>query len=88
MGHTEPYNLFGVVIDSTLPYAKRKMTEESPEKPDSRKKNPMAMCTLKMVDHSLNIKAAQILKDFKGAGNQYQNSSTQAKLTFFGYDRS
>ena len=58
LGHTEPYNLFGVIIDATLPYTKPKIDMTS-------KKQPFSMSTLKMIDPSLNIRAAQILKDFE-----------------------
>ena len=40
-GHTESYNIYGVVIDAISPYIKNKPT-----------------CQVRLVDPSLNIKAA------------------------------
>ena len=81
LGHTEPYNLFAVIIDATQPYMKQKAPNQI--------KQPMSMCNIKMIDPSLNIRAAQILKDFETKKNTKftANATTQANLTFFGYDQ-
>lgn len=42
LGHTEPYNIFGVIIDANLPYTKQK-------NPNSTKQPP-SMCMIKMID--------------------------------------
>ena len=53
LGHTEPYNLFGVIMDATLPYQKQKNSGYG-----SAGKQNQLMCHLKIIDQSLNIRAA------------------------------
>ena len=60
LGHTEPYNLFGVIIDATYPNNKCKNNFSTDKKPMTR-----WMASIKLIDPSLNQKAAQILKDYK-----------------------
>lgn len=78
LGHTEPYNLFGVIIDATCAYSKQR----------DPKQKPMWICGVKMIDQSLNVKAAQILKDYDQKQTFTNNSSTFANLTFFGFQES
>ena len=60
LGSLEPYHVYGVVIDATLPYIK----------------NNKYVCTLKIIDHTLNLKAASIV-------NQV-TTNTYISVTFFG----
>mmetsp|Transcript_17097 Transcript_17097/g.12146 ORF Transcript_17097/g.12146 Transcript_17097/m.12146 type:complete len:109 (-) Transcript_17097:1336-1662(-) len=49
MGHTEPYNIYGVIIDASAPYMKNK-----------------CLCNLKIIDVSLNLKAAELHRTSDG----------------------
>ena len=98
LGHTEPYNLFGVVIDSTFPYSREAKFNPNFKQKDN-KPNLRWMVNMKMIDPSLNMKAAQILKEFESgseansksyqknkssSGLNYRYSNTYANVTFFG----
>ena len=65
LGATEQYNIYGVVIDATAPFLQG----------ETAKGYDRYMVSAKIVDQSLNIKAAQILKDFQ---NENEQSNTFA----------
>ena len=52
---TEPYNIYGVIIDATAPYRQG----------DTMSGMQRHMVSIKIVDASLNVKSAQIIKDYE-----------------------
>ena len=76
-GHTDPYNLFAVILDSTAPYAKDIKSYYSAS--ETKK----WMLNLKLIDPTLNLRAASILKEYQKDLDTCRTSSTSATVTFF-----